>query len=330
LRWLAGVVIVVSLFRSSTTKGNGYPVDRWLNLLPDWAHPRFPLVANELRQYNTLDYRIIGFRNQTRTATSIINILLFIILGLLLITGGRALFGYLLFPFVVIIGPLLILLGEMLLVRTILGIPAQTGRMIAGEITRGTWETILSTPLPRHHLVLSKLAAQFWNAEIVLTPIIITRLLVIGFVTLEGLAFETIPLTWRSIAVFGAAGIAVALAPALEIFAFNSIGLLNSLRASSLWNATMATWIAVGLYRALVGTTFALWFVDPAANWLLVLFMLIVFPHWLQVLIWVLLLIDGSLASFAPLFGVLYVVVPILVGTLSAWLAIWLLQSRRL
>lgn len=297
--------------------------ERLLNLLPDWAHPRFPLVANELRQYTEIDFQIQKTSQSLRTLFSALDFVLLISATLILFGGGK-LFGFFTLPLVFIAAPFVFILSEVLFTRLILGAPSQTSQMIAGEMERGTWDIILSTSLPRYQIILSKFAALGWNSEPALVPILVVRVLFMGLVVVERFVLHTGVIDFVDVVVIGLSGILVALIPMFELVAFWGIGLLISTLASSPWNANVlsrSTWI---VYRAFTAAVFMLMYVGYSAGELQITYILlplIIVPQWGQVLVWLVLPTTGASAAnigaYGVAFGGLYVILPLSIGVLS-------------
>jgi ABC-type transport system involved in multi-copper enzyme maturation permease subunit len=297
--------------------------ERLLNLLPDWAHPRFPLVANELRQYTDIDFRIKKTSEQLRTLFSALDLVLLISAVLIVIGGGR-LFGLFTLPIILFAVPFVFILSEVLFTRLILGAPSQTSQMIAGEIERGTWDIILSTSLPRYQIILSKFVALGWNSEPALVPIIVVRVLFMGLLVVERFVLDMQAFDVVDVFVIGVAGFLVALMPIFELVAFWGVGLLISAVASSPWNANVlirSTWV---VYRAFTAVIFMLLYVGYSAGELEITYILLplmIVPQWGQILIWLILPTaaagSSELGAYGAAFGGIYIVLPLCMGILA-------------
>ncbi len=310
--------------------------ERLLNLLPDWAHPRFPLVANELRQYTDIDFHIQKTSERIRSFFSAIDFLLVTGAITILIGGGR-LFGFFVLPLLIFAMPLVFILSEVLFTRLILGAPSKTSQMIAGEIERGTWNIILSTSLPRYQIILSKFAALGWNSEPALVPIILVRILSMGLLVVERYALETHSYTLTDIVIISIGAILVAMMPIFELIAIFGGGLLISAIASSSWNANILSRSAWIVYRFFTAAIFMLLYVDYSTDQLQItyfLLTLIIFPQWGQILIWLALPTIGTSTSqlevYTMAFGGIYVFLPLSIGFLSLITTTQLVLQKRL
>jgi hypothetical protein len=299
--------------------------DRILNWLPAWAHPRFPLVANELRKYSPIDLHVAQVHSDLGHALSILNSFLFFS-TLILLIGGGSIFGFLLLVITFMLSPVLIMASELLYARVLFGIPAQTSQMIAGEIERGTWEIILSTPLPRHQIVLSKFAALFWNAQPALTPILISRFIGVGYLTLERAAVSSEVFPPRQMVNLLLLGLLIAAIPAMELLAFSSVGMLISTLTATSWNANILTWGAWASYRCLAALVFVLVYAGPSTGTLMLLLLCMAFPQWVLLLLW--LLLRGDAHAFLLALGVVYILLPLVIALGSLILNMRLIQRQ--
>ncbi|PJF39008.1 MAG: hypothetical protein CUN55_15615, partial [Phototrophicales bacterium] len=158
--------------------------EKLLNTLPAWLHPRYPLVAKEIRHLRLIDYRLMQLGYILRMFLRGSSVLLLIIIAIFGIAGTQ-LGGFILYPFTVFVVVVVIIVGELLFWRVLFSIPFQASDAILGERVRKTWETLLSTPIPRHHIILSKFSALFWNHVYALWPLLVGRCVVIGLLLVE-------------------------------------------------------------------------------------------------------------------------------------------------
>lgn len=299
-----------------------------MNTLPVWTHPRFPLVANELRRYNALDFRIAQISFYIRL------IFIYSCAGLLVsfpsvMVGLGQFYGLLIFPLIVMLGPVAVVVSELLYTRIIYSLPFQTAQMIAGEIRRGTWDVLLSTPIPRYQIILSKFSAQFWNAEPALIPLLTARITLIGFIVLEGLVFRRTTPNLMTVLNLGTLGLFIALMPVLELYAFTGVGILVSYFAPSVAQATLANWAAWMFYRLSTALLLLSTYLEPSVGiWLTFWGLLLFFPHWGTLL---LLIVRWGFAAPNPhwlTYTSVYVILPLTIGSLGLIVTIYLLQRR--
>ncbi|NDJ87080.1 MAG: hypothetical protein GYB66_14470 [Chloroflexi bacterium] len=301
--------------------------ERLLRLLPDWAHPRFPLVAKELRDYRWLDQRLTRFSRRAQQILAGISGLFAFSLVIVILSGGR-LFGFLLLPIVALFAPPVIVFSELLFIWIVIGLPAKTSQMIAGEVESGTWNILLSTPLPRYQIFFSKMAALFWHAEPSLALIVSYRLLLSVFLLVEritlGEQYPSLTSLLGSIALIGL----IALLPALELFAFSALGLLVSSVTSSTRNAILFSWGAIGCYRLITATLFLLLYLAVTPVALLSLGLLATVPAWMLLLLWLLLPDPGNIIGYSLSLGAVYVLLPIATGLLIPLLLVYASKHR--
>ncbi len=292
--------------------------------LPVWAHPRFPLVANELRQFSAIDVRIWQFTERTRFIVPVLVGLLFFSCALISTTGEN-IFGYLLFPLVVAMAPPAIIVSEILFTRLIISTPARASHMIVGEFERRTWESILSTPLPRYQIVMSKFAALMWNAEHALMPVITLRIILIGFIVIVRLAFDQFG--DENLVLLILLGVLVGLMPLFEIYLLSGVGLLVSSRAGSSWYAGLINRSLWMFYRGLTSVVFVLLYTRSDTGLLLTLATLASFPHWLHLVLFI--IVPENPDVYLRVFGSIYVLGPVVTGTIGLLLTVRFAQSQR-
>lgn len=291
--------------------------------LPKWAHPRFPLVANELRRYSPVNVHVVQVRQDFSHILSILN-RFFLISTLIILIGGGPVFGFFLLVLTFMLSPVLFMVSEILYTRVLVSIPAQTSEMIAGEIERGTWDIVLATPLPRYQIIFSKFAALFWNAQPALGPILLSRFLLIAYLTTERNIIAKQRFTFEEISTLGLVGLLIVFVPLLELWAFSNAGMLISTLTTSTWNSNILSWGAWIFYRTCAAMIFALAYASTDAETLVLLMLIIIFPHWTLLLFW--LLLRGDASSFLMAFGAIYLVVPAIIGLAGLALTITLIK----
>lgn len=238
-------------------------------------------------------------------------------------------YSLLVFPLLVMMGPVAFILSELLYSRLLYALPSQTAHMVAGEIQHRTWDVLLSTPIPRYQIILSKVSAQFWSTEPALLPVIVSRMAFVGFVVVEGLAFRREAPALTTVLNLSTLGLLIALMPALELYAFTGLGILISYLAHSVSQATLANWGLWILYRIGTAVLLLTTYVEPSTEeWMTYLGLLLFFPHWAALVV---LILGWGFAAPNPYwltFSSIYVFLPLTIGTLGLILTIHLLQRR--
>lgn len=291
-----------------------------LKFLPVWAHPRFPLVANALR-HEAGDLGTLDNRRDLRFAVGLIN--LFLLVGMLIfLLGWGSVFGYLLTVLGIMVVALVVIGIEFLLVRILVSIPAQTSRMIAGEMENGTWEILLSTPLPRYQVILSKFAALFWGAEPVLMPLVMLRGMIVLYVCVERGAFLEKGQSLGMMAARLGVGLLVAVMPLVELGGLGSINLGLAMLSGSNRNAVVMNWGAWGIWRGGMAVFFSLLMMGAGLQGLMIVVWVALFPQWLVMLFWVM-ADEGHLETLAMGVSVGYIGIPLLLGGLSLLGMVW-------
>ena len=296
--------------------------DSWLaKRLPDWAHPRSPLVANSLRIGGLGEYRVnrfIAFVLAQVLSIWVIIAILLPIFGAFLFAAGRQFFSIITFATLILSAPLMMIASEALFIRLWLATPGRSSDLIAGEVQRRTWDIIRSTPYPRHQLVLAKFASLGWMAEPTLTYIVVMRsLFILGLFSFRFLE-EPSPagLGWIIWA------IVMWVSPMLEIFAIFSIGIFVSSRVTSPRQSNLLSLISQAAYRllsvALLISVFAKFdtpFLAP----------LIAFPHWALLPIGRTMYYSGSFLA-----GIIisFLILPLIVGIGLLWITVQRVQNQ--
>ncbi len=290
--------------------------------LPGWAHPRFPLVANELRKLTIFDYRIAATSRRLVRLFSILNPVLLIISFVLLISHEVTV-GFMVYVPLLFIAPLLMLLSESFYLRLLTNARWMAANAIAGEVEHGTWDIIRTVPLPRYQLIFSKFAALLWTARPALLQIFVSRLVIALFIGLLRYNLNNVSLTLVDALPLAALGALIVLMPLLELFVTMGGGLLISATTPNIRQANLWMLIMQGLFRLLTGLLFFVLHYDAADFSLIRFFPLLVFPHWELLLLWMWLPVPLSEADnlniFAGSLTLAYILLPSIVGGLSLW-----------
>ncbi len=295
--------------------------------LPAWLHPRFPLVAKETRYLWAVDFRILQFGDFLSLLIRGSRFIPFMIVVAFLVADIQLL-GFLLFPFVIIISTSIILIGELLFWRVMISIPSQASDFIAGERERGTWETLLSTPIPRHQIILSKFSAAFWNNAHALWPLVIGRYVMMVLWLVEGLSLGSLQQTTRpqDVGLLFIIGVLFCLTPLIEIGSNAGVGLMASLLSTNRLQIHLGIWFYWLIFR--VGAAFAMVgsfsLEGQAANQQLGM---VLFPHWTLFAIW----LNTAHEQFIGLLvvgGGLYIGLPIVLCIMSLALTIRFVQYQ--
>ncbi|MBZ0318203.1 MAG: hypothetical protein K8L91_17415 [Anaerolineae bacterium] len=298
--------------------------------LPGWAHPRFPLVANELRKLSIFDYRIAATSHRLVRLFSILNPILLIISFILLISHEVTV-GFMVYIPLLFIAPLLMLLSESFYLRLLTNARWMAAHAIAGEVEHGTWDIIRTVPLPRYQLIFSKFAALLWTAQPTLLQIFVSRLVIALFIGLLRYNLNNVTLTLADALPLALLGLMIVLMPLLELFVTMSGGLLISATTPNIRQANLWMLIMQGLFRMLTGLLFFVLHYDAADFSLIRFFPLLIFPHWELMLLWMWLPVPLSKADqlnyFATPLILAYVLLPLIVGGLSLWSAIRRVQN---
>ncbi|MBI5931687.1 MAG: hypothetical protein HY862_20425 [Chloroflexi bacterium] len=298
--------------------------------LPGWAHPRFPLVANELRKMTAFDYRIAATSHRLVRLFSVLNPVLLII-SFLLVISREATVGFLVYVPLMVIAPLLMLLSESFYLRLLTNARWMAANAIAGEVEHGTWDIIRTVPLPRYQLILSKFAALLWTARPILLQIFISRLVIAIFIGLLRYNLNNVPLTLASALPLAGLGLMIVLIPLLELFVTMCGGLLISATTPNMRQANLWMLIMQGLFRMLAGLLFFVLYYNPADFDLIRFFPLLLFPHWELMLLWMWLPVPltraHNIGALAGALALAYVLLPLVVGGLSLWEAIRRVQN---
>lgn len=290
--------------------------------LPGWAHPRFPLVANELRKMSAFDYRIVATSHRLVRLFSILNPVLLII-SLLVWLSQDVTVGFLVYVPLLGIAPLLMTLSEIFYLRLLTNARLMAGHAIAGELEHGTWDIIRSVPLPRYQLILSKFAALLWIARPILQQIFLSRLVIALFIGLLRYNLNNVTLTFADAIPLAALGLLIVLIPLLELFLTISGGLWISVNTPNVRQANLWMLIMQGFFRLLAGLLFFTLHYHTADFSLLRFIPLLIFPHWELLLLWMWLPVPLSNADNLSVFGeallLAYIVLPLVCGGLSLW-----------
>lgn len=301
--------------------------ERLVDSLPNWLHPRFPLIANQLRAYRAMDIRI------AQSTTRFIHIFWALILLLFLALVSAIIFrqglsGFLLFPVTLVVVPSMLLLSELLLLRSLITVPGLSAQLVAGEIEHGTWEPLLSTPLPRHEIILSKFSAILWNSEHIILPLLLARILITSFITTEAITLNSDRVNIGTPEVVALIGILIITLPMLEIAFISALGLLLSFWATSARQANGYAWGAWLIFRTgaavlMVSQSFVfqLEFLPILAGNALA-------PHTGIIYGWLFAERQISLAAYASLHGFVYGVIPLLSIIISLALLLHMVQYQ--
>jgi ABC-type transport system involved in multi-copper enzyme maturation permease subunit len=300
-------------------------IERLIDTLPNWLHPRFPLVANELRAYRRLDIRIEQLGQRLLSVSPGFTILVLMAAGGAIITGPR-LFGFLLFPVTVVMVPFMLVLSELLLLRGAVSIPPLSAQMIAREIENGTWEPLLSTPLPRYQILLSKFSALLWNNAHIVWPIIVMRILAVCLILVEGFTLELDAIYTQSPFGLLALGTLIIVQPLIELAVFAAVGLLLSLVAISSQQASGLAWGVWLFYRLGAGLMLTTSTLTITLSTLPALALMTGAPHASVVVVW--LEQEPDLARYIITIGATYSLAPLLVGILSLVVLLGMVQYR--
>lgn len=294
---------------------------------PNWMHPRFPLVANEVRTFRPVDFRIVQLSTRFLAVAPIISALLFLgVLGSILADGK--LFGFLLFPVAVLVVPANLVFAEFLRLRVLVSIPSHSAQMIAGEIERGTWDPLLTTPIPRHHIILSKFSAILWNNSHAIGSMLIAQGVIAAFVLTEGLILGAESFSAHSLPILLLISLLIIFLPFFEIMAVAAMGLLISLLMGAPTPSNTFTWGAWLTYRICTGLFFLVAMVGTPKGILVWLGLSLGLPYWLHLYVWV---ESGSLADleqFSLLISILYLLLPSLLTMISLALTIGMVQYQ--
>ncbi len=305
------------------SRQNSYAGKHLLNLLPTWMHPRFPLVAAQLRTYSALDFQIQAIRESLRNAFSTIYFILLFFIAVVVVGGGR-LFGFFLFPAIIVIAPAIILWTIFLFNRLMLITPDMTSEMIAGETERRTWEILLSIPMARYQIILSKFVGLLWNAEPTLTTLMISRIVLLMLMVIERFIFadNTPDLGWMIIlALF------MAHTPVMEFYALSGLGMMISSMTYT-WAAnilTRSTWIILRFLPALI---FIPYYVDQNNSLSCLVILMLMVPHWTHALFWLLRPDSVETSEFLIMLASIHTLVPAVLGTAGIMLTIHLVDRR--
>lgn len=302
-------------------------IERLIDTLPTCLHPRFPLVANELRAYRRLDIRIAQLSQRFVIASRSLSIILMLAVGGAVLVGPR-LFGFLLFPVTVVVVPLALVVSELLLLRSILSIPSLSAQMIAGEIEQGTWDPLLSTPLPRYQIILSKFSALLWNSAHVFAPLLGLRVIAVSLILVEGLTLEYAPVAGQSGLVVTALCVLIVVLPLVELTFAAATGLLMSFIALSSRQANGLAWSAWLFYRLGSGIRLATLLTTLRLETLPFVAVMVTAPHLLIVANWVQLDLVAQLGHYSMAIGLLYGVVPVLLGIISLVVVVAMVQYQ--
>lgn len=298
--------------------------------LPGWAHPRFPLVANELRKLSIFDYRIAATSHRMVRLFSILNPVLLIISFALLISHETTV-GFMVYVPLLGIAPLLMLMSESFYLRLLTNARWMAGNAIAGEVEHGTWDIIRTIPIPRYQLIFSKFAALLWTAQPVLLQIFLSRLVIALFIGLLRYNLNNVTLTLADALPLTVLGLMIVLMPLLELFVTMSGGLLISATTPNMRQANLWMLIMQGSFRLLTGMLFFVLHYDAADFSLIHFFPLMIFPHWELMLLWMWLPIplseSASVGHFATPLILAYLLLPLIVGGLSLWSTIRRVQN---
>lgn len=293
-----------------------------LKLLPDWLHPRFPLVAYELRHYNQLDYQIQIISENLRKSFSVAYFILLFLVAVALLGGGE-IFGFLLFPPIIFITPVVVIWTVFLFYRVILTTPVKTSQMIASEIERNSWEILLSIPMARYQIILSKFAGLVWNAEPALTSIMISRIILLMLLVIERFVFTDS----SSLGLLILMGLLMAHAPLMEFFALAGIGTLIS-SLTSTWTANILTRVAWVVLRFIPVVVFIPYYVDQDNSLECLLILILMVPHWTHVLFWLLKPDTVETTGFLAIMTSIHFILPAALGTIGLALTIHLVHRR--
>lgn len=298
-----------------------------LDILPAWLHPRYPLVAKETRHLRSVDYRILQLGNLLHAALKGSTILIGILL-MVFVVAGQQLAGFILYPFTIVISGSVVIVGELLFLRVLASIPPQVGDFIAGERERRTWDTLLSTPIPRYQIIVAKFSAIFWNNIHALWPLMLGRSIMIALLFVEHIALTTgeVPIQLGDAALMLVVGLIVCVAPLAELGSVAGIGLLASMRTTNRIHVSLLVWLYWTLYRAGAalamgsGVTFSTQQVSEQLG-------LIVVPHWTLYYIW----IDTPYRDQAHLLqmgGGFYLILPLILCIMCLVLTIRFVQYQ--
>lgn len=298
------------------------------NFLPDWIHPRFPLVAKEIRHFHDIDFRITQFGDALRPLLR--TSFLFSLFGFsaIFVVSGPTLFGFILFPLTVIIGVIAVIGGSFLYWRVLLSVPPQISQMIIGEWEHGTWETLLSTPILRHQIILSKFSAIFWNNVHALWPLLLLRLIFAVLLLIEHLLLTNANrvISAEQFGTMLLIGTTFWLTPLIEIAGMAGVGLLLSVVISNRVQITLVIWLYWLMYR-LVALVILLPHVQPQTDVASIVVGLFAIPHWTLLQLWISVPIPerGDLLIYG---SSLYVGCPLLLCIISLALTIRFVQYR--
>ncbi len=296
--------------------------DSWLaKKLPDWAHPRSPVVANSLRAGGLGEYRVnrfIAFVLAQVLSIWVIIVVLLPIFGAFLFAAGRQFFSIITFATLILSAPLMVIASEALFIRLWLATPVRSSDLIAGEVQRGTWDIIRSTPYPRHQLVLAKFAALGWMAEPTLSYIVVMRsLFIIGLFSFR---FLEVPSSADPGWIIWA--LVMWASPLLEIFAIFSIGIFISSTVTSPRQSNLLSLISQAGYRLLTIALLIGLFAKFETSFLAPL---IAFPHWALLPIGRTMFYSGT---FLAGLIISFIILPLLVGIGLLWITVQRVQNQ--
>jgi ABC-type transport system involved in multi-copper enzyme maturation permease subunit len=292
--------------------------------LPQWAHPRSPLVAIFVRKGSIWDLRIAGY---TRMVVRIISnlyaiLLIYLPVTVAIIAAGRSFLTLFLFIVLVTLGPVLLITSEVLYLRLWFILPSRTSDMIAGEIERQTWDILLSTPIPRRQIILSKMAAVYWANQPSIIYIWATRFVIL-FGVFAWRALETnSPISASPLAWIGWM-VAIFWMPFAELFALSSLGLLLSTLARTVRNALLLSLVTQLAFRLLTMAILFAFFVN-VSNVLILPAAL--FPQWTFIPFWRGLPYGNSMVWGLVVMGFVW---PLLAGLVSLWATLRIVNEAR-
>lgn len=300
-------------------------VPRWL---PEWAHPRFPLVANELRKQRSSPHSLAYTSQRALKLFTFALINPVILLGvIILLVSNSRLFGYLLYIPVILVGSVTIFTVEWLYSRMWLQTPITATQMIAREVERHSWDIVRSTPIPRYQIIMSKLAALGWMIEPAMSYILRARILLVFLMMLLYFSLQGYTFWLTSVIQFTLIGLAITLIPLIEIFVLACIGLSASSLINSTWQANFLSLGLAMAYRLVSALVFTIFFLDStilAPGFL----PLLVFPHWTLLIHWFSLpgpawTTHSETVRFIGGVALTYLLIPGLFGTTTLSTAIW-------
>jgi hypothetical protein len=299
--------------------------------IPQWVHPRFPLVANELRKRLPVGY---ATARTTGRVSRLLVILVYPALALsliLLIFGGARIFGLMLYVPTIVISVIIILTVEWLYFRLWINVPLFAAQMVTHEVRDHTWDIIRSLPVPRYQIVMSKLAAVWWLVNSSMLYVIMSRLLMVGMIialyfSLTGASFSEQNELRATLL-----GLGIALIPLAEFFLLAVIGLTISALVTVDWVSTAVSLSTSLIYRLLTTLMFNTFFLQGDVRDPVLLFPLVLFPHWTLLFFWLLVVrssLDTTPAVFSAGVGTIYLFFPLTVGIVLLFFTIRRVQHH--